>query len=51
MKYLFVIMGSLVIILLFGYFFGVQEASENLVIAENSNVNTDVFGDLHQIEN
>ena len=51
LKYLFVIFGSLVVLLVFGHFFGVPETSDESVITENSQINANVFGDLHQIEN
>ena len=51
LKYLFIIFGSLVVILVFSHFFGVPETPDESVITEDSQINTHVFGDLHQIEN
>lgn len=51
LKYLFFIVGSLLILLGFGYIYGASEVSHESVMIENSNVNIDAFGDLYQIEN
>ena len=51
LKYLFVIFGSLVVILVFGHFFGVSEIHDESAISEDSQINTNIIRNLHQIEN
>jgi hypothetical protein len=50
LKYLFVFFASLGFLLVYGYFFGVSETSDEYVKGEDSQIYYEIFGELRQIE-
>jgi hypothetical protein len=50
-KYLVIFFASLFILLVFGYLLGVTETPDESVTIEESQIYTNVLGDLRQIEN
>ena len=50
LKYLFVFFASLGFLLVYGYFFGVSETSDEYEKTEDSQIYTEIFGDIRQIE-
>ncbi len=50
LKYLFVFFASLGFLLVYGYFFGVSETSDEYLKTDDSRIYTEIFGDIRQIE-